>query len=35
VVVDNLAHLETLAAEPGAKVVFHDDEIAVLKRRND
>jgi hypothetical protein len=32
VVVDDLAHLEALAAEPGAKVVFHDDEIAVVER---
>jgi hypothetical protein len=32
VVVDDLAHLEALAAEPGAKVVFHDDGIAVVER---
>lgn len=32
-IVDNAAHLRTLAAEPGAKVVFRDDEIAVLERR--
>jgi hypothetical protein len=30
VVVGDLPHLEALAAEPGAKVVFHDDEIAVV-----
>jgi hypothetical protein len=33
VIVDNAAHLRALAAEPGAKVVFRDDEIAVLERR--
>jgi hypothetical protein len=33
VVTDDLAHLEALAAEPGAKVTFHDDEIAVVERR--
>jgi len=33
VVVDDLAHLQALAAEPGAKVVFHDDGIAVVERR--
>jgi hypothetical protein len=32
VVVDDLVHLEALAAEPGAKVVFHDNEIAVVTR---
>jgi hypothetical protein len=32
VVVDDLDHLEALAAEPGAKVVFHDNEIAVVTR---
>ena len=32
VLVGDLAHLEALAAEPGAKVVFHDDEIAVVTR---
>jgi hypothetical protein len=33
VVVDDLAHLEQLAAEPGSKVVFHDDGVAVVAKR--
>jgi hypothetical protein len=32
VIADDLAHLEALAAEPGARVVFHDDSIAVVER---
>jgi hypothetical protein len=32
VVVDDLEHLEGLAAEPGASVVFKDDEIALVRR---
>ena len=32
VVVDNAARLQALAAEPGASIVFRDDEIAVLER---
>jgi hypothetical protein len=31
VIADDLAHLEALAAEPGARVVFHDDSIAVVE----
>jgi hypothetical protein len=33
VIVDHRRHLQALAAEPGARVVFRDDEIAVLDRR--
>jgi hypothetical protein len=33
VIVDNAAHLRALAAEPGARIVFRDDEIAVVSRR--
>jgi hypothetical protein len=33
VIADDLAHLEALAAEPGSKVVFHDDSVAVVERR--
>jgi hypothetical protein len=32
VIVDDRAHLEALSGEPGAKVVFRDDEIAVVTR---
>ena len=32
VVVDDLAHLEALAAEPGSRIVYRDDEIAVVAR---
>jgi hypothetical protein len=32
VVVDDRAHLRTLRAEPGAKIVYRDDEIAVVVR---
>jgi hypothetical protein len=33
VVVDRRAHLDALRAEPGAKVVYRDDEIAIVVRR--
>ncbi len=34
VIVDERGHLEALAAEPGARVVYRDDEIAVAVRRS-
>ena len=33
VIVDDLPDLESPADEPGANVAFHDDGIAVVKRR--
>ncbi|MCZ7587275.1 MAG: hypothetical protein M5U27_00105 [Gaiella sp.] len=33
VVVDDRAHLEALAAEPGARVTYRDEEIAIVERR--
>ena len=33
VIVDRRGHLQALAAEPGARVTYRDDEIAVVERR--
>jgi hypothetical protein len=33
VVVDDREHLKALSAEPGARVVYRDSEIAVVERR--
>ena len=35
VVVDGRGHLQALAAEPGARVAYRDDEIAVVERGQD
>ena len=32
-IVDDRAHLEAFRTEPGAKVVYRDDEIAIVARR--